>query len=133
LTDTRALVVFDPFLPPADLVYPAAPARRLVERRFEWSLATDVPADFYYAFITDLAQETTYWEVYLPGDESGFNLPFFPPDVSTETPGLPPGEQLVLLVLSIDAITFDYDAFDLNDFSANNWRAFSANGWVFQN
>ena len=133
LTDTSALVVFDPFLPPADLVYPAAPARRLVERRFEWSLATDVPADFYYAFITDLAQDTTYWEVYLPGDESGFNLPFFPPDVSTETPGLPPGEQLILLVFSIDAITFDYDAFDLNDFSANNWRAFSANGWVFQN
>lgn len=133
LTDTRALVVFDPFLPPADLVYPAAPARRLVERRFEWSLSTDVAADFYYAFITDLAQETTYWEVYLPGDENGFNLPFFPPDVSTETPGLPPGEQLILLVLSIDAITFDYDAFDLNDFSANNWRAFSANGWVFQN
>jgi hypothetical protein len=131
LTDTSALVVFDPFLPPANLIYPAAPARRLVERRFEWSLATDVPADFYFAFITDLAQETTYWEVYLPGDESGFNLPFFPPDVTT--PGLPPGEQLILFVFSIDAITFDYDAFDLNDFSANNWRAYSANGWVFEN
>jgi hypothetical protein len=131
LVDPGDLVIFDPFLPPANLRYPSAPAYRLLERRFEWTLSTDVDADFYYAFITDITQETTYWEVYLPGDESGFNLPFFPPDAGVT--GLPSGEPVVLIVLSIDAITFDYDSFDLNDFSANNWRAYSANGWVIQN
>jgi hypothetical protein len=127
---TRSVVELGPMLPPAELRFPAPPARRLVERRFEWSLATSARPDFYYAFITDLAQDAIYWEVWVPGDENGFNLPFFPP--GEETSDIPPG-PLVLIVLSIDAYTFNYDEFSFNDFGQNNWRAYSANGWVFTN
>jgi hypothetical protein len=127
---TRSVVELGPMLPPAELRFPAPPTRRLVERRFEWSLATSARPDFYYAFITDLAQEAIYWEVWVPGDENGFNLPFFPP--GEETADIPPG-PLVLIVLSIDAYTFNYDEFSFNDFGQNNWRAYSANGWAFTN
>jgi len=130
VTNVDDRITFDPFLPPAELRYPAAPGRRLVERRFEWELATDVDADFYYAYIQNLAQDTTYWEVWLPGDETGFNLPYFPDGADGGT--LPDG-PLVLIVLSIDAITFDYDAFEFNDFGRWNWDAYSAAGWVFFN
>jgi hypothetical protein len=130
VTDPDALVTFGPLAPPPTLRYPAAPARQLVERRFEWALETSVRPDFYYAFITDLAQEVTYWEVWLPGDETSFNLPFFPPDSPVEDL---PREPLVFIVLAIDAISFDYDAFEFNDFGAQNWNSYSANGWVIYN
>lgn len=130
ITNPDALVTFGPMIPPASLRYPAAPARQLVERRFEWALDTATRPDFYYAFITDIAQETTYWEVWLPGDETSFNLPFFPPDAPVEDL---PREPLVFIVLAIDAISFDYDAFEFNDFGAQNWNSYSANGWVIYN
>jgi membrane protein required for colicin V production len=40
---------------------------------------------------------------------------------------------VVLIVLSIKAYTFDYDNWEFNDFGANNWRSYSAGGWVFFN
>lgn len=124
-----ARIDFPPSVPPAELRYPT-PGTTVVERRFEWTVATSVRPDFYYAYIQDLSQEVTFWEVWLPGDETGFNLPYFPP--GEETVALPSG-PLVLIVLAVDAITFDYDAFEFNDFAAYNWRAYSAAGWVFVN
>ncbi|MCB9506573.1 MAG: IPT/TIG domain-containing protein [Myxococcales bacterium] len=116
-------------VPPADLVYPA-PGGTVVERRFEWRLATDAAPDFYYAYIQDTAQETTFWEVWLPGDQTGFNLPYFPPGAPA---GVLPTGSLVLIVLAIDAYTFDYDAFEFNDFGSWNWKSYSAAGWLFIN
>ncbi len=129
VTNPDERIDFPTSMPPADLVYPS-PGGTVVERRFEWELSTDEDADFYYAYIQDLAQEITFWEVWLPGDQLGFNLPYFPPGEGSVA--LPAG-PLVLIVLSIDAITFDYDAFEFNDFGAWNWRAYSAAGWVFNN
>ena len=129
VTDPDDRVDFPTSMPPADLVYPS-PGGTVVDRRFEWELATDEDADFYYAYIQDLAQEITYWQIWLPGDQLGFNLPYFPPGEGAVA--LPVG-PLVLIVLSVDAITFDYDAFEFNDFGSWNWRAYSAAGWVFVN
>jgi hypothetical protein len=129
ITNPDERVDFPTSMPPADLVYPT-PGGTLVDRRFEWELSTDEDADFYYAYIQDVAQEITFWEVWLPGDQLGFNLPYFPPGEGAVA--LPPG-PLVLIVLSIDAISFDYDAFEFNDFGAGNWRAYSVAGWVFNN
>jgi hypothetical protein len=129
VTDPDERVDFPTSMPPADLVYPS-PGGTVVDRRFEWELATDEDADFYYAYIQDLAQEITFWEIWLPGDQLGFNLPYFPPGEGAVA--LPEG-PLVLIVLSVDAITFDYDEFEFNDFGSWNWRAYSAAGWVFIN
>ena len=129
VTDPDERIDFPTSMPPADLVYPS-PGGTVVDRRFEWELATDEEADFYYAYIQDLAQEITFWEVWLPGDQLGFNLPYFPPGEGAVA--LPAG-PLVLIVLSVDAITFDYDEFEFNDFGSWNWRAYSAAGWVFVN
>ncbi|MFT4702549.1 MAG: hypothetical protein ACI81R_000234 [Bradymonadia bacterium] len=123
-------LILGPFIPPADLEYPA-PGGTLVDRRFEWSVATEERPDFYYAYIQNNAQDITYWEVWLPGDQTGFNLPFFPP--GSDVGPLPVGEQLVLIVLSIKAYSFDYDNWQFNDFGSNNWRAYSAGGWGFIN
>ena len=129
VTNPDERVDFPTSMPPADLVYPS-PGGTVVDRRFEWELATDEDADFYYAYIQDLAQEITFWEVWLPGDQHGFNLPYFPPGEGSVA--LPEG-PLVLIVLSVDAITFDYDEFEFNDFGSWNWLAYSAAGWVFIN
>jgi hypothetical protein len=130
ITDPTERITLQPFLPPANLRYPA-PGGTLVDRRFEWTLATDEDADFYYAYISNLDQSITYWEVWLPGDQLGFNLPFFPP--GSDVGPFPEDETLVLIVLSIKAYTFDYDNWEFNDFGANNWRSYSAGGWTFFN
>lgn len=122
-------VDFPASIPPADLLHPS-PGGVAVERRFEWEVATDERPDFYYAYIQDTAQEITFWEVWLPGDETGFNLPYFPPG---EGAGTLPSGPLVLIVLAVDAITFDYDEFEFNDFGRWNWRAYSAAGWLWIN
>lgn len=129
LTDLSERVIFEPFIPPALPEYPAE-GGTLVDRRFEWSLATGDDADFYYAYITNVEQDTTYWEVWLPGDQTGFNLPFFPPGSGASA--LPEG-PLVIIVLSIKSFTFDYDNWEFNDFGAANWRSFSGAGWIFNN
>lgn len=130
ILDPTQRITLQPFLPPAELEYPA-PNGTLVERRFEWSLSTDERPDFYYAYISNMAQDVTYWEVWLPGDEAGFNLPYFPP--GSDVGPFPEGENLILIVLSIKAYTFDYDNWEFNDFGAQNWRSYSAGGWVFFN
>jgi len=125
-----AEIVLEPFVPPAILRYPAAPSRNLIDRRFEWSLPSSVRPDFYYAYIMNADQTNVLWEVWLPGDEAGFNLPFFPPGSPVDD--LPTG-PLIFIVLAIDAIDFDYDSFDFTDFAFRNWRSYSGNGWVIFN
>lgn len=126
VTDLDELVIFGPMVSPANLVYPAAPGFNLVERRLEWSISGTVAPDFYYAYIMDGAQEVMYWEIWLPGDEAGINLPAFPDDAPGG--GLP--NPMILIVLAVDAITFNYDEFEFNDFGLDNWASYSANGWV---
>jgi hypothetical protein len=132
ITDPRNLVNIDPLTPPAELTFPAGPARTLVERRLEWTLAGSRRPSFYFAFLTDITQETTYWEVYLPGDVTEVNLPFLPPSAPPGLQDLPRG-QLVLIILSVEAISFDFNEFSFNDFRQTNWRSFSGNGWVLNN
>ncbi len=132
LTNLDDRIDLRPLLPAADLVYPVAPAYRVVERRFEWTMSTDVDADFYYTYIgtPTLLGLQILWEIWVPGDENGFNLPYFPP--GTEGDPLDPTLPLQFYVLAIDAYSFDYDNFELNDFGFNNWKSYSAAGWNIQ-
>lgn len=132
LTNLDDRIDLRPLLPAADLVYPLPPQYRVVERRFEWTMSTDVDADFYYAYIgtPTLFGLQILWEIYLPGDENGFNLPYFPP--GTEGDPLDPTLPLQFIVLAVDAYSFDYDNFELNDLGFGNWKSYSAAGWVIQ-
>ena len=86
--------------------------------------------DFFYAYITDPTQQTTYWEVYLPGDQLGFDLPDWPADAPR---GPFPSGSALLIIVSVDAFTFDYDNFEFNDFNYGNWKSYSLNGWGILN
>ncbi len=123
-------VDFPESVAPADILYPA-PNAVAVERRFEWQLPTDIDPDFYYAYIEEPGLiPIRHWEVWLPGDQTGFNLPYFPPDADTAV--LPTG-SLVIVVLAIDAYTFDYTRFEDNDFGSWNWASYSGAGHYFIN
>ena len=124
-----ALLTMPTYIPPARGITPA-PGERLVGRRIEWGLDTTIPADFFYAYITDPTQQTTYWEVYLPGDQLGFDLPDWPADAPR---GPFPSGNALLIIVSVDAFTFDYDNFEFNDLNYGNWKSYSLNGWGILN
>ncbi|NQW63846.1 MAG: IPT/TIG domain-containing protein [Deltaproteobacteria bacterium] len=124
-----ALVTMPSYVPPARGITPG-PGELLVGRRVEWGLDTEIPADFFYAYITDTSQQTTYWEVYLPGDQLGFDLPEWPADAPR---GPFPSGNLLLIIISVDAFAFDYDSFEFNDFNFSNWKSYSLNGWGILN
>lgn len=128
IIDPDDRIDFPESVPPPNILYPAD-SGTVVERRFEWSLATDVNPDFYYAYIQDASQSATFWEVWLPGDQSGFNLPYFPPG----TPEAMPSGTLVFIILAIDAYTFDYEEFEGNDFGSWNWKSYGVAGQFFIN
>ncbi len=128
VNNTDEIIVLPEFVPVPELVVPRENGL-LVERYFEWQLETDVLPDFYYLYIED-ANEIQYWDVYVPGDQNIVNLPFWPDDAEV---GLFPAGQLILVIIAVDAFSFDYDQFDFNDFSITNWESFSINGFLFNN
>jgi hypothetical protein len=117
------------YVPPARGVTPG-PGETLLGRHVEWSLDTDVDADFYYVYISSTDQMTTYWEVFLPGDQTSFDLPEWPAGARR---GPFPTGALLLVVISVDAYTFSYDNFEFNDFAFGNWKSYSLNGWLIDN
>ena len=125
---TDGTIVLPEFVPVPDLVVPSE-GGTLLERYFEWSLETDSLPDFYYLQIFD-RNETIFWDVYVPGEQTVVNLPFWPEDAEI---GLFPPGQLFLQVLAVKAFSFDFDQFDLNDFSLTNWESFSVNNYIFNN
>ncbi len=122
------LVVLPEFTPVPQLEVPRD-GGSLVERYFEWSLPTDHQPDFYYLLIYDFNQ-TTYWDVFVPGDETTVNLPVYPPDAEV---GLFPPGLLILQIMAVNSKSFDYDNFDFNDFSIANWRSYAINVFLFNN
>ncbi len=93
-----------------------------------------IAPDFYYILLNK-PDNTPVWTLVLPGDEPYFQLPAFP-DFSELPPEERPdplvGGQLFMTVYAARAFTFDYDRFNFNDFSLDNWEAFSATGWVIR-
>jgi hypothetical protein len=128
VSEIDEMIVLPEFIPVANLTTPA-PGGLLVERYFEWELETDARPDFYYLLIYDFFQ-TTYWDVFVPGDQRRVNLPVWPEDAET---GLFPSGPLILQILAVDAKSFDFDNFDFNDFSITNWEAYSVNAFLFNN
>jgi len=131
VTDVSDLVVLEPFVPPAQFTFPAS-GDVLVERRAEWRHRTDAEIDFHMVFITDLTFEPLLWFTFVPGDERVATLPTLPTDLPDGYDALPSG-ALVLVVRSVDALEFNYDAFDDNDFSQANWRSYAENAILFEN
>ncbi|MBN1945263.1 MAG: IPT/TIG domain-containing protein [Bradymonadales bacterium] len=126
VTNLQELVVLPAFVPVPYLITPAD-GGMLLERYFEWSMSTDVRPDFYYILIYDFYQ-TIYWEVVVPGDQTWFNLPDWPQDAPV---GLLPSGTLLMQIMAIDAINFDYDQFTFNDLSITSWNGYSLNVFLF--
>jgi len=78
---------------------------------------------------------TPVWEVVLPGHQPFFQLPEFPdfeelPEDERPAPFV--GGPLAMYVTSARAFEFDYDNFEYNDFSLDNWEVFASTAWVIQ-
>lgn len=116
------------FVPATQRVRPALGAT-FDGRRLEWRSEGTFEPDFYFLLIQDTMQEVDFWEMWVPGDQTFVNLPSFPPDAEVG-PFPSGGEPFILLIFAIDALRFDYDAFQYNDFAITNWRSWSVNGWV---
>jgi hypothetical protein len=84
-------------------------------------------------FITDLSEaQPIHWFTFVPGDERVANLPALPGDLPEGYNDLPAG-TLVVVIRSVDAIEFDYDSFDDNDFSQANWESYAENAIIVLN
>ncbi|MCA9563610.1 MAG: IPT/TIG domain-containing protein, partial [Myxococcales bacterium] len=127
VTDLESVINLYEFTPVADLVTPRD-GGTLTGRYLEWKLPTSATPDFYYLLLYDFNQ-TTYWDVYVPGDQTTVNLPLW----GTGSVGAFPAGQYILQVLAADAKSFNYDQFDLNDFSLTNWKSYSVNAFLVIN
>jgi hypothetical protein len=128
VSNVNEVVVLPEFLPVPELVVPED-GGVLVERYLEWELATDSEPDWYYLMIYDF-YDIMYWDVFVPGNETIVNLPFFGDE---ESIGLFPSGALILQVLAVDSVSFDYDEFDFNDFYLDSWNGYSINVFVVNN
>jgi hypothetical protein len=135
IRDLDHVIVLPEFMPVAQLTTPHD-GGELVERYLEWQLATTARPDFYSLLLVDYAallmgQVIIYWDVRVPGDQNAVNLPFFPDDAQT---GIFPAATMLLDILSVRAVSFDYDNFDdYNNFSLFNWQAWSENAFLVTN
>ncbi len=127
IRSTDNLVTLPEMVPPPILVQPE-PQTVFDGRRVEWELGTDAPVDFYYIRVQDVTQQITFWDVWVPGDKTAFNLPYWP-EGSLEGP-FPPRTTLVITVLAIRARSFSWDGFTLQNLVFESWEAYSANGWA---
>jgi hypothetical protein len=132
VTNVDAIINLPEFLPVPFLTQPEE-LEQLRNGYFEWELATDARPDFYYALIYDpttFPNVIIYWDVLIPGDQNFLNLPDWPDEAGVGS--FPPG-LMAIQILAVDAIVFDYDQFDFNDFYADNWRGVSLNAFLFDN
>ncbi|MEO1273573.1 MAG: hypothetical protein AAFX99_36280, partial [Myxococcota bacterium] len=110
------------------------PGGLLINRYVEFDPNSLEIPDFYLVTITN-ALGLVIWQVILPGNEPYFQLPEFP-DFSDlpedERPNPYVAGTLNMEVVSARAYEFDYDEFEYNDFSLDNWEVFTFNAWTIR-
>lgn len=131
VTDVDDLITLPALVPISELIVPASGGGLLVEGYFQWELSTDTVPDFFQLLIYD-QYLTIYWDVTVPGDQTMVNLPDWG-DPEALISGWMPEGPLLLQILAVDAIAWDIDAFDFNDFSVLNRRSWSINVDIFSN
>lgn len=127
---TDDVIVLPEFTPVVDLTTPEG-LEPLVERYLEWELTSDGEPDYYDLAILDFRDpRIVYWDVLVPGDHTTVNLPFWP---DADRAGLFPEALMILSILAVNAVSFDYDDFDGNDFSFTNRRSYSVQSFFLDN
>jgi hypothetical protein len=130
-TSLAAPLVLPELMPVARLVVPdpqSPDGALLVEGYLEWEALGPRAPDFWYVTLRDF-MGVTWWTLVIPGERTWVTLPSWPDDAVTSGP---PAGPMLFVARGVDALHFDFDAFDNNDFRSASWTAYSYSGFVLQ-